>query len=44
VAALEHRLGARAVPLRRAWNWTHLLAAWPLPVLLGVHVLKSYYF
>jgi nitrite reductase (NADH) large subunit len=44
VVALEHRLGASGARLRRAWTWAHLLAFWPLPVLLGVHVLKSYYF
>jgi nitrite reductase (NADH) large subunit len=44
VVALEHRLGARAVPLRRAWTWAHLIVFWPVPVLLCAHVLKSYYF
>jgi nitrite reductase (NADH) large subunit len=44
VVALEHRLGARGVRLRRAWTWAHLAVFWPVPVLLGVHVLKSYYF
>jgi nitrite reductase (NADH) large subunit len=44
IVALEHRLGARAVRLRRAWTWAHLLLFWPVPVLLGVHVFKSYYF
>ena len=44
IVAFEHRLGTRAVRLRRAWNWAHLLLAWPLPVLLAMHVLKSYYF
>jgi nitrite reductase (NADH) large subunit len=44
VVALEHRLGARAVRLRRAWTWAHLIVFWPVPVLLGVHVFKSYYF
>lgn len=44
VVALEHRLGARAARLRRAWNWAHLIVFWPVPALLGMHVLKSYYF
>lgn len=44
VVALEHRLGARGARLRRAWTWAHLLLFWPVPVLLGMHVLKSYYF
>lgn len=41
VMASEHRLGAHA---RARWYWLHLLLFWPVPVLLGVHVLKSYYF
>jgi nitrite reductase (NADH) large subunit len=44
VVAMEHRLGSRGARLRRAWTWVHLLAFWPVPVLLGMHVLKSYYF
>ena len=44
IVALEHRLGARGAQLRRAWQWTHLLLFWPIPVLLALHVLKSYYF
>jgi nitrite reductase (NADH) large subunit len=42
--ALEHRLGPRAARLRRAWSRAHLLLFWPVPVLLGMHVFKSYYF
>lgn len=30
--------------IQRLTNWTHLLLAWPLPVLLGFHVLTVYYF
>jgi nitrite reductase (NADH) large subunit len=44
VIALEHRLGTAAVRLRRNWLWSHILIAWPIPVLLGFHVLKTYYF
>jgi nitrite reductase (NADH) large subunit len=44
VIALEHRLGAGALRLRRTWLWSHILIAWPIPVLLVFHVLKSYYF
>lgn len=45
VAALEPRIGGQSGPaLRRGWNLLHLLAAWPLPVLLGFHVLSVYYF
>lgn len=41
VMAVEHRLEPRA---RRRWYWLHLLLFWPVPVLLGAHVLKTYYF
>jgi len=44
VIALEHRLGAGAARLRRSWLWTHILIAWPIPVLLAFHVFKTYYF
>jgi nitrite reductase (NADH) large subunit len=42
--AVEHRLGARGPQVRARWYWLHLLVFWPFPVLLGMHVLKSYYF
>ncbi|HUG21131.1 FAD-dependent oxidoreductase [Piscinibacter sp.] len=45
VIAFEHRL---APSLVRRWRsrsvWLHILLFWPVPVLLGFHVLKSYYF
>jgi nitrite reductase (NADH) large subunit len=44
VIALEHRLGGAAARLRRSSLWTHILFAWPIPVLLGFHVFKTYYF
>ena len=44
VIALEHRLGEGAARLRRNWLWTHILVAWPIPVLLAFHVFKTYYF
>lgn len=44
VIALEHRLGARAAALRRTWLWGHILLFWPIPLLLTLHVLKTYYF
>jgi nitrite reductase (NADH) large subunit len=41
----EHRLAfARATALRPALQWLHALLLWPLPALLGFHVLKVYYF
>lgn len=30
--------------LKRTVNWLHIVLAWPLPVLLGAHVFKVYYF
>jgi nitrite reductase (NADH) large subunit len=44
VVALEHRLGAAAAQLRRAWTWSHILLFWPIPMLLALHVFKTYYF
>ena len=45
VIAVEHRLsrngGARA---RKLTLWLHILACWPLPTLLGFHILSVYYF
>lgn len=29
---------------RRCTTWAHIFLFWPLPVLLGFHILKSYYF
>ena len=43
--AVEHRLApARAKRLRGQLGWLHILAFWPLPALLALHVLKTYYF
>ena len=45
LAATEHRLApAQAKRLRGGLNWLHILAFWPLPALLGFHVLKTYYY
>ena len=44
IVALEHRLGAHGGRLRRAWIRMHLFLSWPVPALLGMHVLKTYYF
>jgi nitrite reductase (NADH) large subunit len=30
--------------LRRYWYWIHVVVAWPLPILLSVHILTVYYF
>jgi len=45
VTALEARLDTRAAKrLRTFWTWTHVLAVWPLPALVTIHVLAAYYF
>lgn len=46
-AALEHRMFKSADPAARARTltfWLHLIAFWPLPLLLGVHVLTVYFY
>ena len=43
--ALQHRwTPASARRLRKAALWGHVLTFWPLPALLGFHVLKTYWF
>ena len=45
--ALEHRISAApptAARLRSIALWLHILALWPLPLLLGVHILSVYYY
>lgn len=45
ITALETFIGGRrARKLRSASFWLHLLGFWPLPVLLGMHILSVYYF
>jgi len=45
VIALEHRIGgALARRLRRQSVLWHILLFWPVPVLLGWHVFKTYWF
>ena len=45
VTAFEHRAGpGRGKALRSRFTWLHIVLFWPLPVLLGFHVLKTYYF
>ena len=46
-SALEHRIPASpaAAARLRAWIfWVHVLALWPLPLLLGFHILSVYYY
>ena len=45
VVAAEHRMSpSMAKHHRKRWNWLHIVLFWPLPILLGVHILKTYYF
>ncbi len=38
------RIGSARKPARRVPTWLHILAVWPLPVLILAHVLTSYAF
>jgi nitrite reductase (NADH) large subunit len=45
VIAVEHRLDqVLARRMRSCLIWAHILLVWPMPVLLGFHIVKSYYF
>lgn len=45
VIAMEHRLSASTVrQVRSIGTWLHILIFWPIPVLLGFHIFKTYYF
>ncbi len=45
VIAVEHRLdNVLARRMRSSLIWIHILLVWPMPVLLGFHIVKSYYF
>jgi nitrite reductase (NADH) large subunit len=45
VIALEHKIGgALATRWRRNAVWWHILLFWPVPVALGFHVLKTYFY
>ena len=45
IISTEHGLSpAIARKRRRQLTWLHILLFWPLPVLLGFHIAKSYYF
>jgi nitrite reductase (NADH) large subunit len=45
VTVLEPKLKARtAKRLRSLTQWAHILLFWPLPVLLGFHIVSFYYF
>ncbi len=43
--ASEHQLSRQmSKRLRQFSTWSHILILWPLPALLGFHILKTYYF
>ena len=45
VISYEHNLPRRVAKQVRSYAvWSHILLLWPLPVLLGFHILKTYYF
>ena len=44
IISQEHRIGSNATLIRRRAVWWHILFFWPVPVVLGLHILKSYYF
>ncbi len=45
VVSMSHILSPpNSRKLRSFWNWAHTLVVWPLPALLGVHILTVYYF
>ncbi|MGZ8165371.1 MAG: FAD-dependent oxidoreductase [Methylobacter sp.] len=45
VIALEHKMNpGMARTLRARFLWLHTVLFWPLPVLLGFHILQTYYF
>ncbi len=45
VIAVEHRLSRNGGAMARKLSlWLHILACWPLPALLGFHILSVYYF
>ena len=45
ILSLSHYFkSTTAIRLRRFWSWVHILITWPLPILLGTHILTVYYF
>jgi nitrite reductase (NADH) large subunit len=45
MVSISHKFSpAKALSLRKFWAWVHILFTWPLPALLGIHILTVYYF
>lgn len=43
--SLSHKLGAHSGKrLKSFWTWIHIIVTWPLPILLGYHIVSVYYF
>ena len=43
VMAFSHKLqGRKQEVIRKSWNWLHILAVWPLPLLLAAHIITVY--
>lgn len=45
VMAMQYKLDVvRAASIKKFLLWCHILLLWPLPVLLGFHIIQTYYF
>lgn len=45
IVSNSHKLPIKVTDHLQRWSyWAHLILAWPLPVLLGLHILTVYYF
>lgn len=43
--AFGHKLSpAKSQSIKKTLAWTHLLVSWPLPMLVGAHIITVYYF
>lgn len=42
ITAIDHHLGGSGTVSRKVLIWLHIIAFWPLPLLLTFHVLSSY--
>jgi len=42
ITSLDHKLGGNGALSRRILVWLHIIAFWPLPVLLTFHVISTY--
>jgi len=45
VVSLSHQMNAKqSMQVRKFFSWVHILVTWPLPALLGIHILTVYYY